>query len=53
VKLNKKEEQSVDASFQLRRGKEIISCGRGRKGIGRERGEAVKWGSGSGVKGDR
>jgi hypothetical protein len=36
MKLNKKEDQSVDASILLRRGNKIITGGRGRKGPGRE-----------------
>jgi hypothetical protein len=37
MKLNKKEDQSMDASILLRRGNKIITGGRGRKGPGRER----------------
>jgi hypothetical protein len=37
MKLNKKEDQSVDASVLLRRGNKIITGGRGREGPGQEK----------------
>jgi hypothetical protein len=37
MKLLRKEDQSVDASILLRRGKKIITRDRGGKGCGRER----------------
>jgi hypothetical protein len=38
MKLKKKEDQSLDASFLFRRGKTIIMGGRGREGPWRNRG---------------
>jgi hypothetical protein len=52
MKLKKKEDQSVDASILLRRGK-IITGGIGREVTGRERRGGEKKGAGSGVVGDR
>ena len=39
MKLKKNKDQSVDASFLLRRGNKIITGGRGRESLGRETGE--------------
>jgi hypothetical protein len=38
----KKEDQSVDASVLLRRGNKIILGGRGREGLGKEKGGGWK-----------
>ena len=53
-KFNKKEGPSNDVSIPLRQGKKIITGGKGREGPGwkRVRGEE-KWGTGSGIGGDR
>jgi hypothetical protein len=48
----KKEDQSVDASVLLRKGKKMIMEGKGREGYGRERGGGER-GAGSGVGGDK
>jgi hypothetical protein len=44
MKLKKMENQSVDASFLLRRGKKIIIGGRGRETLGRKRRGSEKGG---------
>jgi hypothetical protein len=44
MKLKKKEDQSVDASFLLRRGNKIITGGRGSGGRGKKRGGEGKCG---------
>jgi len=53
MKLNKREDQGVDASILLRRGNKIIMGGRGREGPWRERGGRGKGGAGSGMGRDR
>ena len=45
MKLNKKEDQSVDASVLLKRENKIIMGGRGREGSRRERGGGGKSGA--------
>ena len=44
MKVNKKEDQSVDASILLRSGNKIITGGRGRDELGMQRGEGGKKG---------
>ena len=47
MELKKKEDQNVDASVLLRRGKKIITGGREREGSGREGERGGKRGTGS------
>jgi hypothetical protein len=53
MNLKKKEDQNVDASVLLRKGNKIIMGGKGKEGLGRERGEEGEyWGAGLGVGGN-
>ena len=47
MKLKNTEDKNMDASIQLRRGNKIITGGRGREGLGRERGRGRKRGTAS------